>query len=601
MTATKVEVRSGAYYDSVVLMQLQRSLAALPGILDAGVVMGTDANKEVLAQSELLPPEAQAAGADDLVIVVRAEDDAVAQAALGQVDELLTRRRRSIEQEYRPKSLESAAEMMPDAQWVLVSVPGRYAAGVARQALRLGKHVFLYSDNVSLDDEIALKQMAAEKGLLVMGPDCGTAIVNGVGLGFANRVRQGPIGLVAASGTGLQQVSARIHQLGSGITHALGTGGRDLSEGVGAVTARQGLDLLSRDPETQAIVLISKPPSPKIAEELLRAARSAGKPVVVDFIGYSPQARRRDSLHLPGGDVWFATTFDETAELAVSLLTSTPSAEPEPDLNLDRFAPGQRYLRGLFSGGSLAYEALLILQDYLPAVYSNAPLNKDYRLANSLVSQAHTIVDLGEDEFTVGRLHPMMDNDLRIRRLQQEADDPEVAVILLDVVLGYGAHPNPARELAPAIASARARVAEAGRHLEVVAVVVGTDEDPQDLDAQVQQLEAAGARVETSNEAAVRYAGQLVQALGQSVEHSSAKPRAGGTKPRAGGTGYPEGAKPMKNVDLAVLHQPLAAINAGLESFAESLTIQGAAVLQVDWRPPAGGNERLMGILERML
>jgi FdrA protein len=601
MTATKVEVRTGAYYDSVVLMQLQRSLAALTGILDAGVVMGTDANKEVLAQSELLPPEAQAAGADDLVIVVRAEDEAVAQAALGQVDELLTRRRRSIEQEYLPKSLESAAEMMPDAQWVLVSVPGRYAAGVARQALRLGKHVFLYSDNVSLDDEIALKQMAAEKGLLVMGPDCGTAIVNGVGLGFANRVRQGPIGLVAASGTGLQQVSARIHQLGSGITHALGTGGRDLSEGVGAVTARQGLDLLSRDPETQAIVLISKPPSPKIAEELLKAAQSAGKPVVVDFIGYSPQAQRRDSLHLPGGDVWFATTFDETAEMAVSLLTSTPSAEPVPDLNLDRFAPGQHYLRGLFSGGSLAYEALLILQDYLPAVFSNAPLNKDYRLANSLVSQAHTIVDLGEDEFTVGRLHPMMDNDLRIRRLQQEADDPEVAVILLDVVLGYGAHPNPASELAPAITSARARVAKAGRHLEVVAVVVGTDEDPQDLDAQMQQLEAAGARVETSNEAAVRYAGQLVQALGQSVEHSPTKPRAGGTKPRPGGTGHPEVAKPMKNVDLAVLHRPLAAINAGLESFAESLTIQGAAVVQVDWRPPAGGNERLMGILERML
>ncbi len=593
MTATKVEVRSGAYYDSVVLMQLQRSLVALPDILDAGVVMGTNANKDVLAQSDLLPPQAQDAGSDDLVIVVRAQDDAAAQAALDQVDELLTRRRRSIEQEYRPKSLESAAQMVPDAQWVLVSVPGRYAAGVARQALRLGKHVFLYSDNVSLDDEIALKQMAAEKGLLVMGPDCGTAIVNGVGLGFANRVRQGPIGLVAASGTGLQQVSARIHQLGSGITHALGTGGRDLSEGVDAVTARQGLDLLSRDPETRVIVLISKPPSPRIADELLRTARSASKPVVVDFIGYSPQARHSKSLHLPEGDLWFATTFDETAELAVGLTTAAPSAESTPDLNLDRFALGQRYLRGLFSGGSLAYEALLILQDYLPAVYSNAPLNKDYRLANSLVSQAHAIVDLGEDEFTVGRLHPMMDNDFRIRRIQQEADDPEVAVILLDVVLGYGAHPNPASELAPAIASARTRVEKAGRHLEVVVVVVGTDEDPQDLDAQVQQLEAAGARVETSNEAAVRYAGRLVQSLDQTVEHPSAKPRAGGTK-------YPKGAEPMKNVDLAVLHQPLAAINAGLESFAESLTVQGVPVVQVDWRPPAGGNERLMGILERM-
>ncbi|NIU61233.1 MAG: hypothetical protein GWN66_06625, partial [Pseudomonas stutzeri] len=364
---------------------------------------------------------------------------------------------------------------------------------------------------------MALKRTAAEAGLLVMGPDCGTAIVNGVGLGFANRVRRGPIGLVAASGTGLQQVSARIHQLGSGITHALGTGGRDLSQAVGAVTARQGLDLLSRDPETRVIVLISKPPAPQVAESLLRAARSAGKPVVVDFIGYAPPARQVEDLH-------FAATLDEAAEMAVQLATGMTQdagrrtqapgvTRQDLDRVAERFAPGQRYLRGLFSGGTLAYEALLVLQGYLPAVYSNVPLDKEYRLANSLVSQEHTIVDLGEDEFTVGRLHPMMDNDLRIRRLQQEADDPEVAVILLDVVLGYGAHPDPAGELAPAIADARGRAAEAGRHLEVVAVVVGTDEDPQAFDAQVEQLEAAGAHVETSNEAAVRTVGRLLQSL----------------------------------------------------------------------------------------
>jgi FdrA protein len=584
MTVTEAEVRSGAYYDSVVLMQLQRSLAALPGVLDAGVVMGTAANKDILAQSGLLTPEAQAAMADDLVIVVRAEDEAAVRTALDQVDELLTRRRGGVEQDYRPKSLESAVQMLPDAQWVLVSVPGRYAAGVARQSLRLGKNVFLYSDNVSLDDETALKQTAAEKGLLVMGPDCGTAIVNGVGLGFANRVRRGPIGLVAASGTGLQQVSACIHQLGSGITHALGTGGRDLSQAVGAVTARQGLDLLNRDPGTRVIVLISKPPSPAVADEVLRAARSAGKPVVVDFIGYSPSARQVDNLH-------FATTLDETADQAVQLAAreTTDDGRRTKDLSevasLDRFAPGQRYLRGLFSGGTLAYEALLILQDDVPVVYSNVPLKKEHRLANSMVSQDHTIVDLGEDEFTVGRLHPMMDNDLRIRRLGQEADDPEVAVILLDVVLGYGAHPDPASELAPAIAKARTRAEEAGRYLEVVAVVVGTDEDPQDLNAQIQQLEAAGALVETSNEVAVRYVGQLVRALNP---QSPTCPEQRRRIPN------------LQSVDLAVLHQPLAAINVGLESFTESLMAQDALVIQVDWRPPAGGNEKLMAILERM-
>jgi FdrA protein len=574
MPTVKVEIRSGAYYDSVILMQLQRSLAAQPGILDAGVVMGTDANKDVLAQSDLLIPEAQAAGVDDTVIVVKAEDGLSAQAALQKVDELLSsRRHRDVEVEYRPKTLDSAAQMLPEARWVLVSVPGRYAAGVARQALRMGKQVFLYSDNVSLEDEIALKQVASARGLLVMGPDCGTAIINGVGLGFANKVRRGPIGMVAASGTGLQQVSARIHQLGGGFTHAFGTGGRDLSEAVNGVTARQALDLLSRDPATQVIVLLSKPPSPKVAFKLVQAARLAGKPVVVDFIGYATATRKIDN-------VTFTSTFDETAELAVQLASDKKLSKPARTLHPERFAPDQRYLRGLFSGGTLAYEAQLILQDYLPSVYSNAPLKKELRLTNSLVSQGHTIIDLGEDEFTVGRLHPMMDNDLRIRRLAKEADDPEVAVILLDVVLGYGAHPNPANELAPAIAKAKADAEKEGRYLEVVAIVCGTDEDPQGLSTQIQQLEQAGAWVDTSNDAVVHYVGRLAHSLDP---NSSATDKG-----------------PLKPVDLDVLNKPLAAINVGLESFMDSLIAQQAQAIQVDWRPPAGGNEKLMSILERM-
>ena len=569
MPATRVQVRSGAYYDSVVLMQLQRALAVLPGVLDAGVVMGTDANKELLAQIDLCPPEAQAAKADDLVIVIRAGDDAAAQAALDQVDQLLTRRKSAVSQEYRPQSLESAAQMLPAAQWVLVSVPGRYAAGVAREALRLGRNVFLYSDNVSLDDEVELKQMAAERGLMVMGPDCGTAIISGVGLGFANGVRRGPIGVVGAAGTGLQQVTSRIHQLGSGITHALGTGGRDLSQSVGAVTARQGLDLLSRDSDTRVVVLISKPPAPDVAENVLQLARSAGKPVVVDFIGRSPSSRQVDNLH-------FAASLDEAAEMAVHLATVTTQVSISHPHDAPHFASGQRYLRGLFSGGTLAYEAQLILQNYAPVIYSNAPLHKDHKLASSLVSQEHTIIDLGEDEFTVGRLHPMMDNDLRIRRLHQEASDPKVAVILLDVVLGYGAHPNPASELVPAIFQARAEAEKAGRYLEVVTVVTGTDQDPQNLSAQMQQLQSAGARVETSNEAAARHVGQLIRALNPIPDIRSLKP-----------------------VDVSVVG-PLSAINVGLESFAESLTAQSAPVIHVDWKPAAGGNEKLMAILERM-
>lgn len=570
MAVSKIEIRSGAYYDSVILMQLQRALTGLPGVIDAGAVMGTEANKHILEQSDLFPEEGQSAGVDDLLIVVKAESEQLAGEALGKVDELLVRRSTSVDQEYLPKSLSTAVEMAPGAHWVLVSVPGRYAAGVARNALELGKNVFLYSDNVTLDDEISLKQEANEKGLLVMGPDCGTAIVNGVGLGFANQVRRGPIGLVAASGTGLQAVSVRIHQLGSGLTHALGTGGRDLKAEVNALTTRQGIDLLNRDPSTKVIVVISKPPSPDVAKSIIQHARQFDKPVVVNFIGYAAATRQVEN-------VYFASSFDDAARLAVDLATKPYEDQTAFDLNTAGFTEGQIYLRGLFSGGTLAYETLLILQELVPGVYSNVPLSEEYRLPDSMVSQGNSIVDLGEDEFTVGRLHPMMDNDLRIRRLEQEAEDPEVAVILLDVVLGHGAHPDPASELAPAIQAAIQSGGKGKRRLDIVAVVVGTDEDPQDMQGQVDQLEAAGARVFTVNAEAARYVGQLVSALS-----------AGAQKP--GGT----------PVDLAVLNDPLSAINVGLGSFAESLTVQEAAVIHVDWKPPAGGNEQLMSILERM-
>ena len=561
--AVETSVRAGAYYDSIVLMQLQRALAAQDGVDDAGVVMGTPANKDVLAQSGLLTAQAQAAGADDLVIVV---SGAAAAEALGQVEALLASLRPdSSVGDYLPKSLEAAASLLPTAQWVLVSVPGRYAAGVARTALRLGKNVFLYSDNVSVEDEIALKRDAAAQGRLVLGPDCGTAIVAGTGLGFANRVRPGPIGLIGASGTGIQLITARIDQLGSGITHALGTGGRDLSDAVGGITACQALDLLAHDPATQVIVVVSKPPSSRIVAEFLQAARAAGKPVVIDFIGYRPE----QAVH---GNLYFVETLDAAAELAVELARfeeSSAASRPE-----DRFAAGQRFLRGLFSGGTLAYEAQLILREYVRVVHSNAPLDKQGMLEKATSSRGHTIVDLGEDEFTVGRLHPMMDNDLRIKRLLQEAADPETAVILLDVVLGFGAHPDPAAELAPAIEQARAAAAAAGRYLAVIAVVVGTEGDPQALDEQMARLAAAGAQVERSNEAAVRCAGVLVQQLNRIGCHAP--------------------------VDSAALAAPLAAINVGLESFMQSVQNQGAAVVHVDWRPPAGGNEKLAGILARL-
>ncbi len=567
MGVLKTEIRRGAYYDSIVLMELQAALAALPGVVGVGVMMGTAANKDLLAQNGLLTPEARAARPDDLIISLDGEDKAAAEAALGQIDQLLARRRASIDQEYRPKSLETAAQMLPGAAWVLISVPGRYAASVAREALRLNKHVFLYSDNVPLDDEIALKKEAAAKGLLVMGPDCGTALVGGVGLGFANRVRRGPIGLVGASGTGLQHVTARIHQRGSGITHALGTGGRDLAHDGGGITARQALDLLRRDPDTKVIVLLSKPPAPDVAAALMQDIRQIRKPVVIYFTGYVPPGNRATSNCL------VALSLDEAVELA---LMFAARIEAYDNLLLQEdFGDRPRYARGLFSGGTLAYDTLRLLYDYLPVVYSNVSLKPEHKLANPLVSQGHTILDLGADEFTVGRLHPMLDNTLRLQRLAQEAADPAVAMILLDVVLGDGAHPDPAADLAPAIAEVIAQAQQAGRSLEVVALVVGTDEDPQDMASQIERLEAAGARVKPTCRAAAAYVGERLCAPD-------------------------EPPSPLPPVDLAVLQKPMSALNVGLESFVASLAAQDVPAVHVDWRPPAGGNEKLLSILERM-
>ncbi len=573
MATIKTEIRRGVYYDSAKLMSLQRNLAGLPGILDAGVVMGTESNKELLEHIGLDSPEVKNSKPDELAIVVKAENDKAAAEALAKVDELLAARKGSSEGSFVARTLEAAAEHMPDANWVIVSVAGRYAGGVTREALRLGKHVHLFSDNVSIEEEIELKKQARDLGLLVMGPDCGTAMIGGMGLAFANKIRLGPIGIVAAAGTGLQQVACRIHQLGSGITSGIGTGGKDLSEKVGAITFLMALDVLARDPDTKVIVLTSKPPSPKVAEEVLKAARKAPKPVVINFIA-------RAVTTVQEGNLWFATGLDDAARLAVELAKNPPAITDDLGVDIKVFKPEQKYLRGLFSGGTLAYEAQHILAGYLPKVWANSPINKDFKMANALVSQEHSIIDLGEDEFTVGRLHPMMDNELRIRRLYEEAKDPEVAVIMLDVVIGYGSHADPASEIAPAIKKCLEDSKKAGRHLEIVCVVTGTDLDPQNFDSQVKQLKDAGAWVDPSNEVVVRRVGRILRALSE--------------------RGSVEAAAIGKPVDLETLKKPMKAINVGLESFADNLKDQNAPYVHVDWKPAAGGNEKLAAILERM-
>lgn len=502
--ASVQKVLRNFYRDSVSLMQISSRLAKLAGVSQASAVMASANNLALLRDAKLLAGAVEA-GPNDLLIALVGESDAALAAAIGEAETALNPRPATAggdgaPRQEPPRSIEMGLAALPGANLALISTPGDYAAAEAMKALNLGLNVMLFSDNVDLAEEIALKRLARERGLLVMGPDCGTAIINGVPLGFANVVRRGAVGVVGASGTGLQQITCLVEQLGQGVSQAIGTGSHDLHKDVDGITMLQGLAALAEDPATRVIVLVSKPPARAVAERILTAARAAGKPVVVNFLGSDPQAIGGPPLHP-------VKTLEDAAQAAVALLdgASVQAREDAPPPVL-AFAAGQRYIRGLYSGGTFCYEATLLIGETLAPVWSNTPVGAARPLPDVWKSAAHTLLDLGDDLFTRGRPHPMIDHRLRNERILAEAEDPTVAVILLDIVLGYGAHADPAGEAAPVIAEAQARARRDGRALAVVGFLCGTRGDPQDFAGQQARLAAAGMTLAASNARAVRLA-----------------------------------------------------------------------------------------------
>jgi len=514
----RTHINKNTFRDSAYLMRLSSLVRGLEGVAGAEVVVGTDHNKKFLQAGGLWTEEMTAAGTNDLIIVVRAIDLGVAEAGVKRVLDDLSRPadRGSHTGEYVPRSFETAIKQLPGANLALISLPGRYVKREADKILDAGLHLMIFSDNISLDDEVALKMKAVEKGLLVMGPDCGTAIISGVPLAFANEVHRGGIGIVAASGTGLQEVSTQIHNLGEGVSHCIGTGGRDIKAAVGGMMMLQGLKALQADPDTKVIVLVAKPPEPLVAEKVLAAANACGKPVVACFIGAKP-------AKISAAGCIHAATLKEAAHIAVAVLRDK-NVDPAGSVLAvaveavaaakQKIGSGQRYLRALYSGGTLAYETMVILRDALVTVYSNLAMEGGAVLTDVYRSRGHTVIDFGEDEFTQGRLHPMIDPTLRNQRLVAEAGDPETAVILFDLVLGYGAHPDPAGETARAVASAREKAAANGRELVFIASVCGTDSDPQERACQVAKLAEAGVTILASNADAAFYTRELLRGEG---------------------------------------------------------------------------------------
>jgi succinyl-CoA synthetase alpha subunit len=502
------------YKDSVSLMTVSAKVSAVPGIDAASVVMASATNVENLNRAGLGDFEVRP---NDLVVAVSGTDEACAEA-LQNADELLLAKTTGGGEEtigaLQPlTSIQMAVARDPAHNFALISVPGDYAAAEALKALRLGMDVMLFSDNVPPEQELKLKTYARDHDLMVMGPDCGTAIVNGVPLGFANVIRRGPIGVVGASGTGTQEVTVKIHQLGSGISQTLGTGSHDLSDLIGGISMLHGFAALDADPDTKVIVLVSKPPAPQVVKKVLAAAEASAKPVVVIFLGADPSSITRKGVYGAGH-------LAQAAEMAVALAKGDrPIAAPIALSNETRrtlgdlsraMAPSQRYVRGIYSGGTFCFESQLIHAAAGIRAFSNGPTVGNTRMEDSRRSQDNTIVDMGADEFCQGHPHPMIDPSQRDARIRDEVDDLKTAVVIFDVVLGYGSAENPTAGLPGVVGPARSKAKAAGRTVAFIGYVCGTDQDPQNRSKVVAGLKSAGVLVASSNAEAATWSATII-------------------------------------------------------------------------------------------
>jgi FdrA protein len=506
-------VRKNQYYDSVFLMGVNKRLSQVPDVRQTAVLMGSENNKRLLAAIGIHGKDIETAQASDLIVAVIAETQQAVEAVLGNLDQALL----AVESG-TPRSgiqtFEEGLALRPSATLAVLTIPGEYVYREASKALEAGLHVFIFSSNVPIEDERKLKEFASERHLLVMGPDCGTSILGGVGIGFANVVRRGRIGVIGPSGTGLQEFTTQVHHAGHGISHAIGTGSHDLSDQIGGITTLAGLEALEADPQTDVIAIIAKPPGPETIKQLYGRLKAFPKPVVGCFLGVPP-------AKIASQDALLTTrTIDDAVQAAIRFIDE---AGPSHSIQLTEgerrlaaqarstWAANQQFLRGLFSGGTFCYQTQQILQDQGLATYSNTPLNPDRRLQDRSLSVDHTLLDMGDEVYTLGRPHPMIDGTLRRERILLESHDATVAILLLDFILGYNASEDPVGDVLDSILEARGAALARGGQLTAVASMCGTEADPQDLDLQQRLLENAGVIVFRSSARAALFCGELLK------------------------------------------------------------------------------------------
>lgn len=569
-------IKKNLYQDSVSLMLLTNHLSSMDNVERISVMMGTPSNKDIMKGSGLYTEELEGASPNDLVVVAETDDmDSIVQEL---EDFLSNQSAASAATAYSTvRTWEMAENKLPNADLAVISIAGEHAAAEANKALDRDMNVFLFSDNVSVEDELALKQRALEKGLIVMGPDCGTGVLNEVPIAFANVIAKGNIGIIGASGTGIQEVSTIIGNHGGGISQAIGTGGRDLSAEIGGITAIQGLKVLDADPDTDVIAFISKPPAPEVRDRVIEVFKTLSKPVVAVFIGNNPRAAH-DNVH-------YAWTLEDTALQALQLAEESKFSADKlilenEDIQKIKENAKQRYIKGYFGGGTLALEAGMILAE----AFQLDP-EAEHPEGMMFKHEGHEVIDLGDDAYTQGRAHPMIDPTFRVEKMKEAAKNDETAIILLDNVIGYGAHEDMAGVFAPVIEKAKQEAAAEGRAFVVIASVTGTAQDPQVYQDQVDKLEAVGVIVTESNAQATKLSAEIVAYL--NGEKEVAKATTAEVNPE------------IAKITELISEKPRV-INIGLSGFADTVQENGGQVVQYQWAPIAGGNERLAKILDAM-
>lgn len=494
-------INRNTYYDSVTLMVVTSEITKIPGVKEASVCMGTELNKELLVDSGLSNPETENATTNDLIIAFETSDSSVKDDVIKAVETLLKKKNQSGgsggSSVVAPVSLKTGLAANPDANLAIISVPGRYAYIEAQKALLYGLNVMLFSDNISLQEEKMLKTYASKRGLLMMGPDCGTSIINNKGLCFANEIRKGKIGVIGASGTGIQEVTVLVDRFGGGVTQAIGVGGRDLSDEIGGIMMLDVLESLKKDSETEVILLLSKQPSQSVANKIITAAENCSKPVVICFMGYNESMTNRKNL-------FFVSTLEQAALKSLELTGIMPDMELE-DLSFSdelakKLLPEQKYVKGLFCGGTLCSESKYVFNSCLVD-------SSNVKALDEMLTKGHTFLDLGDDVFTVGKPHPMIDPTVRNTRIVQEAMDNETAVILLDFVIGYGSNDDPVGVALKSIEEAKA----VSTNIVIVAYVCGSENDLQGLQKQKDALTTSGVIIADSNAQAARIAAEVIR------------------------------------------------------------------------------------------